>query len=262
MAGRLLQAYSPEIMDLSLLGIVIAFAAGVISFLSPCVLPLVPGYVSYIAGGSLEDLTEDATASRRMRAIYLALFFVLGFSLVFVALGASAGAIGEFLLINKMLFENIAGAVIIVFGLYLMGLLKIPFMAREMRFVSRAAGGHPASALLLGTAFAFGWTPCIGPVLGAILTMGANTDEIGAGMTLLAFYSLGLGLPFVLAAAFTGFFLRSMKSMRRVGKYFQIGAGVIMVAMGIALITGYLTTLAYWLLELVPGLATLDGVLM
>ena len=202
-------------MDLSLLGIVIAFAAGVISFLSPCVLPLVPGYVSYIAGGSLEDLTEDATASRRMRAIYLALFFVLGFSLVFVALGASAGAIGEFLLINKMLFENIAG-----------------------------------------------WTPCIGPVLGAILTMGANTDEIGAGMTLLAFYSLGLGLPFVLAAAFTGFFLRSMKSMRRVGKYFQIGAGVIMVAMGIALITGYLTTLAYWLLELVPGLATLDGVLM
>lgn len=246
-------------MDFSLIGILIAFAAGVISFLSPCVLPLVPGYVSYIAGGSLEDLTENPSASRRMRAIYLSLFFVLGFSLVFIALGASASAVGEFLLSNKRLFENIAGAVIIVFGLYLMGLLKIPFMSREMRFVSRAAGGHPASAALLGTAFAFGWTPCIGPVLGGILTMSANTNEVGAGMVLLAFYSLGLGLPFLLAAAFTGFFLNSMKTMRRVSRPFQIFAGTIMVLMGIALITGYLTSLAYWLLELVPGLATLEG---
>jgi len=246
-------------MDLSLIGILIAFAAGVISFLSPCVLPLVPGYVSYIAGGSLEDLTENPSASRRMRAIYLSMFFVLGFSLVFIALGASASAVGEFLLSNKRLFENIAGAVIIVFGLYLMGLLKIPFMSREMRFVSRAAGGHPASAALLGTAFAFGWTPCIGPVLGGILTMSANTNEVGAGMVLLAFYSLGLGLPFLLAAAFTGFFLNSMKTMRRVSRPFQIFAGTIMVLMGIALITGYLTSLAYWLLELVPGLAALEG---
>jgi cytochrome c-type biogenesis protein len=246
-------------MDFSLIGILIAFAAGVISFLSPCVLPLVPGYVSYIAGGSLEDLTENPSASRRMRAIYLSMFFVLGFSLVFIVLGASASAVGEFLLSNKRLFENIAGAVIIVFGLYLMGLLKIPFMSREMRFVSRAAGGHPASAALLGTAFAFGWTPCIGPVLGGILTMSANTNEVGAGMVLLAFYSLGLGLPFLLAAAFTGFFLNSMKTMRRVSRPFQIFAGTIMVLMGIALITGYLTSLAYWLLELVPGLATLEG---
>jgi cytochrome c-type biogenesis protein len=246
-------------MDFSLIGILIAFAAGVISFLSPCVLPLVPGYVSYIAGGSLEDLTENPSASRRMRAIYLSMFFVLGFSLVFIAVGASASAVGEFLLSNKRLFENIAGAVIIVFGLYLMGLLKIPFMSREMRFVSRAAGGHPASAALLGTAFAFGWTPCIGPVLGGILTMSANTNEVGAGMVLLAFYSLGLGLPFLLAAAFTGFFLNSMKTMRRVSRPFQIFAGTIMVLMGIALITGYLTSLAYWLLELVPGLATLEG---
>jgi len=262
MAGRPFEAYSPAIMDLSLFGVFVAFVAGIISFLSPCVLPLVPGYVSYIAGGSLEDLTEAPSAGRRMRAIYLSLFFVLGFSLVFMALGASASAVGEFLLSNKRLFENIAGAVIIVFGLYLMGLLKSPFMAREMRFVSRAAGGHPASALLLGAAFAFGWTPCIGPVLGGILTMSANTDEIGAGVILLAFYSLGLGLPFLAAAAFTGFFLNSMKSMRRVGRYFQIVAGVIMVVMGIAFVTGYLTSLAYWLLELAPGLATLEGALI
>lgn len=262
MAGQRFQAYNPKTMDLSLFGILIAFLAGVISFLSPCVLPLVPGYVSYIAGGSLEDLTEDPSAGRRMRAIYLSLFFVLGFSLVFMGLGASASAVGEFLLSNKRLFENIAGAVIIVFGLYLMGLLKIPFMAREMRFVSRAAGGHPASALLLGAAFAFGWTPCIGPVLGGILTMSANTNEIGAGVILLAFYSLGLGLPFLAAAAFTGFFLNSMKSMRRAGRYFQFIAGAVMVAMGVALITGYLSSLAYWLLELAPGLATLEGALI
>ena len=262
MAGPPFQAYNPAIMEFSLFGILVAFVAGVISFLSPCVLPLVPGYVSYIAGGSLEDLTENPTARHRLRAIYFSLFFILGFSLVFIALGASASAVGEFLLSNKRLFENIAGAVIIIFGLYLMGLLKIPLLEREMRFVSRAAGGHPASALLLGTAFAFGWTPCIGPVLGAILTMSANTNEIGSGVTLLAFYSLGLGLPFLAAAAFTGFFLNSMKSMRRISRPFQIAAGAIMVAMGIALVTGYLTSLAYWLLELVPGLATLEGALI
>ena len=249
-------------MEFSLFGILVAFVAGVISFLSPCVLPLVPGYVSYIAGGSLEELTENPTARKRWRAIYFSLFFILGFSLIFIGLGAGASAVGEFLLGNKNLFEYIAGAVIIVFGLYLMGLLRIPLLAREMRFVSRAAGGHPASALLLGTAFAFGWTPCIGPVLGAILTMSANTTEIGTGVTLLAFYSLGLGLPFLAAAAFTGFFLNSMKSMRRIGRPFQIGAGAIMVAMGIAMVTGHLTSLAYWILELAPGLATLEGVLI
>ena len=249
-------------MEFSLFGIVIAFVAGIISFLSPCVLPLVPGYVSYIAGGSLEDLTEEPTARHRLRAIYLSLFFILGFSLVFIALGASASAVGEFLLGNKRVFEYIAGAVIILFGIYLMGLFRIPFMEREMRFVSRAAGGHPVSATLLGTAFAFGWTPCIGPVLGAILTMSANANEIGVGVVLLAFYSLGLGLPFLIAAAFTGAFLNSMKSMRRIGRPFQIAAGVIMVAMGIALLTGYLSSFAYWLLELAPGLATLEGALI
>ena len=249
-------------MEFSLLGIVVAFTAGVISFLSPCVLPLVPGYVSYIAGGSLEDLTENPTARNRLRAIYFSLFFILGFSLIFIGLGASASAIGEFLLTNKRLFENIAGAVIIIFGLYLIGVLRIPLMSREIRFVSRAAGGHPASAMLLGTAFAFGWTPCIGPVLGAILTMSANSNEIGTGVTLLSFYSLGLGLPFLIAAAFTGAFLNSIKSMQRFSRPFQIGAGGIMVAMGIALVTGYLSTLAFWLLELAPGLATLDGALI
>jgi len=249
-------------MEFSLFGIVIAFVAGIISFLSPCVLPLVPGYVSYIAGGTLEDLTEGSTVRQRLRAIYLSLFFILGFSLVFIALGASASAIGEFLLSNKRLFEYIAGGVIILFGVYLMGLFRIPFLEREIRFVSRTAGGHPASALLLGTAFAFGWTPCIGPVLGTILTMSANANEVSVGVVLLTFYSLGLGLPFLVAAAFTGVFLHSLKSIRRIGRPFQFVAGAIMVALGIALLTGYLSSFAYWMLELVPGLATLEGALI
>ena len=228
-------------MEFSLLGIAAAFTAGVISFLSPCVLPLVPGYVSYIAGGSLEDLTENPTARNRLRAIYFSLFFILGFSLVFIGLGASASAVGEFLLTNKRLFENIAGAVIIIFGLYLMGVLRIPLMSREIRFVSRAAGGHPASAMLLGTAFAFGWTPCIGPVLGAILIMSANSNEIGTGVTLLAFYSLGLGLPFVLMALgmvrgmrAVGFFTRHRVLIMRLG-------GALLIALGLLMVTGVWT---------------------
>lgn len=249
-------------MEFSLFGIVMAFVAGIISFLSPCVLPLVPGYVSYIAGGTLEDLTKDLTMRNRLRAIYLSLFFILGFSLVFIALGASASAVGEFLLSNKRLFEYIAGGVIILFGVLLIDLFRIPFLEREMRFVSRSAGGHPASALLLGTAFAFGWTPCIGPVLGAILTMSANSNEVGVGAVLLAFYSLGLGMPFLIAAAFTSVFLNSMVSMRRIGRPFQFVAGAIMVALGIALLTGYLSSVAYWMLELAPGLSMLEGALI
>lgn len=245
-------------MDLSLLSILVAFFAGLISFLSPCVLPLVPGYVSYIAGGTLEDLTDSPSMRSRLHALYLSLFFVLGFSAVFICLGASASAVGEFLLSNKGLFEKIAGAIIIIFGLYLSGILKIRFLEKEFRFSSRIAGGHPVSALILGAAFAFGWTPCIGPVLGGILTMSANTTEIGSGIVLLGFYSLGLGIPFLAAAAFTSIFTNSIKTIRHLGKPFQIFAGLTMILMGIALVTGYLSSFAYWILEMAPGLATLE----
>jgi cytochrome c-type biogenesis protein len=244
-------------VELSGIGIITVFAAGLISFLSPCVLPLVPGYVSYVAGGSLEDLTAEQFSRRRLTAIMLSVFFVLGFSSVFIALGASASAVGEFLLVHKTIFEYVAGGVIIVFGLYLTGLIKIRFFDREARFISRFSGGHPASAFVLGTAFAFGWTPCIGPVLGGILTMTATTTNIGEGIALLAVYSIGLGVPFLIAAAFTGAFLRHMKSIRKVSRPFQIGAGGIMVLMGVAMITGYLSSLAFWLLEAFPGLASI-----
>ena len=244
-------------MELSAIGIVSVFAAGLISFLSPCVLPLVPGYVSYVAGGSLEELRDDGLSRRRLAALMLSAFFVLGFTSVFVALGASASAVGTFLLQHKTIFEYAAGGVIIVFGLYLAGLVRIPFFEREARFAGRLAGGRPASAFLLGAAFAFGWTPCIGPVLGGILTMTATSADVGRGVALLAIYSLGLGVPFLIAAAFTGAFLRHMKRIRKVSKPLQIAAGVIMVAMGVALITGYLSSVAFWLLEAFPGLAAI-----
>ena len=243
-------------MEISAISIASVFAAGLISFLSPCVLPLVPGYVSYVAGGSLEDLRDDQGISRRrLAAMMLSAFFVLGFTTVFVALGASASAVGGFLLQHKTIFEYAAGGVIIVFGIFLTGLIRIPFFEREMRFAGRVAGGRPASAYLLGAAFAFGWTPCIGPVLGGILTLTATSADVGRGVALLAVYSLGLGVPFLIAAAFTGAFLRHMRRIRKVSKPLQIGAGVILIAMGGALITGYLSSFAFWLLEAFPGLA-------
>ncbi len=242
-------------MELSLIGLISAFAAGFVSFISPCVLPLVPGYVSYIAGNSLEELTEAGLSRRRVAALSLSAFFVAGFSAVFIALGASASAAGEFLLVHKTTFEYVAGGAIILFGLYLTGLVRIGWLEREARFGQRLAGGRAPSAFLLGTAFAFGWTPCIGPVLGGILTLTATHSGIGEGVALLAAYSLGLGVPFLAAAAFTGFFLRHMKRIRKVSRPFQIAAGAIMVLMGAALISGYLNVFAFWLLEVFPSLA-------
>lgn len=248
--------------EFSSVGVLTAFVAGIISFLSPCVLPLVPGYISYVAGGSLEDLTDERFTRKRLAAIYLSIFFVLGFTAVFVAFGASASAIGEFLLRNKAEFELGAGIVVILFGLYMTGLLgylarrlNISLLDREARFMGRIAGGNPASAFVLGMAFAFGWTPCIGPVLGAILTLSASTGNIAAGVSLLAIYSLGLGVPFLVAAAFTGFFLRRMKALRKISRPFQIGAGAILVVMGVAMLTGRLSEFAFWLLDTFPVFA-------
>jgi len=249
-------------MDVSPLGVLVAFVAGIISFLSPCVLPLVPGYVSYIAGGSLKEFSDNPSSRRRLKSIYLSLCFVFGFTMVFIALGASASSVGEFLLLNKRLFEYIAGALIVIFGLYLTGIFRIPILERDMRFVTKISGGSSLGALVLGAAFAFGWTPCIGPVLGGILTLSASANEVGEGILLLSIYSLGLGAPFVLAAAFTGKFLTYLKNMRRVGKYFQIFAGLVMALTGVALITGHFSTVAFWLLELAPALATFDEMLM
>ena len=243
--------------EVSSIGILVAFAAGVISFLSPCVLPLVPGYISYVAGQSLDGLRRQGDARAKLSALTLSVFFVLGFSTVFVALGASATALGQLLLTYRYEANIIGGAIVIVFGLFLMDLLKVSWFQRELRFHANLRGGRLLAAYVLGLAFAFGWTPCIGPVLGAILTVSAVSSTVSNGIALLGVYSLGLATPFLIAAGFTGTFLSRMKAMRRIGRPLQIGAGVVLVIMGIAMITGQLSRFAYWLLKTFPGLATI-----
>lgn len=242
----------PEIFNI---GVLTAFAAGVISFLSPCVLPLVPGYVSYVAGGSAADGEASRGLSLRLSALGLSLCFVLGFSTVFVALGASATALGQLLLSYRYELNIVGGAVIILFGLFVTGLLHWSWMTRDVRFHAALEGGRPLSAYVLGLAFAFGWTPCIGPILGAILTVSAATATVAGGVTLLGIYSLGLGVPFLLAALFTDVLARRLKTVGRFGRLLQILAGGAMVLMGVAMITGQMSVMAYWLLNMFPALA-------
>lgn len=246
-------------LELSGIGLAAAFAGGAISFLSPCVLPLVPGYLSYVTGralGSAGPADETRTAAR-LPLLGLSLCFVLGFSTVFMALGASATALSQLLLKYRYEANIVGGIIVIVFGLFLTGLLRLPWLQREFRVHTKLEGGHPLASYVLGVGFAFGWTPCIGPVLGAILTVSAVSATASNGIALLGVYSLGLGLPFLLSALFTDTLLVRLKSMRRTGRALQVAAGAVMVGMGIAMITGYMSAFAYWLLELFPGLATI-----
>lgn len=184
------------------IGVLTAFAAGIISLLSPCVLPLVPGYVSYVAG-STAGISPNGVVARRWPVVGLSLCIVLGFSTVFVILGSSATALDQLLLSYRQELEVLGGAIIVFFGLFTLGLANFSWLQREIRMHPAIAGGRPASAYLLGLALAFGWTPCIGPILGAVLTVSAASATVAGGASLLAVYSLGLGVPFVLAALFT-----------------------------------------------------------
>lgn len=243
-------------MEASGVGLAAAFLAGIVSFLSPCVLPVVPGYVSYIAGQS--GASPAKVERHRLSALLLAAFFVLGFGIVFVLLGASATAVGRLFLRYRYEANIVGGVVVIAFGMLMLGVLnRLPWFQREFRLHPRLAGGHPASALLLGIAFGFGWTPCIGPILGAILTVTAVQSSLRGGIDLLAAYALGLGVPFLLAAAFTRALLARLKALRRAGRPLQTATGVIMVVFGIAMITGKLSTFSYWLLETFPALGSI-----
>lgn len=243
--------------QISNIGVLTAFAAGFVSFLSPCVLPLVPGYISYIAGSSAAELSPSGTIARarRLPAVGLSACFVLGFSTVFVLLGASATTLGQTLLAYRHELSIAGGALVIFFGLFMIGLARLPWLQREFRVHPAIAGGQPLSAYVLGLAFAFGWTPCIGPVLGAVLTVSAASVTVAHGVSLLAIYSLGLGVPFMLAALFTDGLVARLKSIGRLGRLLQILAGGLLVLMGIAMITGQLTAIAYWLLDAFPILA-------
>lgn len=241
--------------DISMIGVLTAFAAGIVSFLSPCVLPLVPGYLSYVAGHSAHGIAQPASAHARLSELALSALFVLGFSTVFIALGASATALGQLLLAYRYEANIIGGAIIVLFGLFMTGLVKLPWLERDLRFHTRIPGGRPLGAYGLGLAFGAGWTPCIGPVLGVILTLSAVASNTASGIALLSAYALGLGLPFLASAFFTGALVRRLKALRRAGRALQIGAGVIMIIMGIAIMTGQLTTFSYWLLQAFPVLA-------
>jgi cytochrome c-type biogenesis protein len=245
-----------EIIDAGLLpAMLVALVAGLISFLSPCVLPIVPPYLAYMSGVSLADLNSGRVG--RGRAILPALFFVLGLSTVFLFLGFAASAAGTLLLQYQGWFNTIAGIVVMGFGAHFIGVYRIGFLDREARMDAGDRGGSAFGAYVLGLAFAFGWTPCIGPQLGAILSLAAGEASVARGTLLLAVYAAGLGIPFLLVAAFfprlgglMGWMKRHMEQIERV-------MGLLLWTIGLLMLTGGFSAFSYWLLETFPALAAL-----
>ena len=241
-----------------------AFGAGLLSFISPCVLPLVPGYLSYISGLSLDDMRGTTTVAggsavavaravgARRQVVLSSIAFIVGFSLVFVSLGAAASAIGQFLAERQALFNRIAGAVIIVFGLHTMGVLRIEWLYQEKRVhTSRKPAGF-LGAGLVGVAFAFGWAPCIGPILAGILALASSRDTVGQGVQLLSVYSLGLGVPFLATALMIDRFFGAMSRIRRYYHAIELVSGALLVAIGLLIFTNRFTVIAKWLTPYLP----------
>jgi cytochrome c-type biogenesis protein len=245
-------------MDLTV-SVQAALLAGIISFLSPCVLPLVPSYLCFITGATLDELSDGdgASVSQQRRALLAALMFVLGFSTVFVTLGASASVAGQLLREYLGVLSQIAGVFIILMGLHFLGVFKFALLNREARYHQQSRPVGLLGAYGIGLAFAFGWTPCIGPVLATILTIAASEQDVARGAGLLAIYSLGLGLPFLLAAAGVGTFLGFLgKFKRHLGTVERVMGGLLVLT-GIMFLTGSMQTMAYWFLEQFPWLATI-----
>nr|VFJ59843.1 MAG: cytochrome c-type biogenesis protein [Candidatus Kentron sp. DK] len=241
-----------DAFDVSLAG---ALLAGLLSFFSPCVLPLVPAYLCYLGGASMEQLTEGGKdRAFTWRVFIAALGFVAGFSTVFIALGASATVLGQLLVANKAILGKLAGIVIILFGLHFAGLFRLPFLQFERRFHLQDTSSGPFGGYLMGLAFAFGWTPCIGPVLSAILMMATTEQSIASGIALLGFYALGIGIPFLLAALMISLFLGLMVRFRRRIRQVEIVTGVLLVITGILIFTDSLTDVGSWLLRTLPFL--------
>lgn len=238
-----------------------ALGAGALSFLSPCVLPLVPPYLCYMAGVSVDDFRKGGAATEaahnRIRLLLTSFAFVLGFTTVFVALGAGASSIGAFLRQWQQEIAIVAGLVIIVMGLNFLGVIRLSMLSREARFQARSAPATPLGAYIMGLAFAFGWTPCIGPVLGPILTLAGSKASVLDGASLLAIYSLGLGIPFMIAALFSGAFMRFLSRFRiHMGKVEKL-MGVLLILAGVLFLTGGMQSFAFWLLETFPVLGKL-----
>jgi len=237
-----------------------AFLAGLLSFLSPCVLPLVPAYISFISGVSVNSLRSEAPSVRH-RALVQSVWFISGFSLVFVILGASATLIGQWMLAHLQILGKIAGIVIIVFGLHYTGLIRIPLLMLDARMnTEKIRAVHSMGALLLGSAFAFGWTPCVGPILGTILAMAGAQQKVAHGIALLGVYSMGLGLPFLAAAAATNHFIQWMHRFKKHLHAVEIFSGVLLILVGVLIFLGSFSTLSSWLLKAMPFLAELNNV--
>ena len=235
--------------------------AGIVSFLSPCVLPLVPPYLGYLGGTTIERMTHaDGIDDHLWRRIVLAsVFFVLGFTTVFVALGAGASTLGQWVQTHKGELSIVAGLVIIGFGLHFLGLVRVPILYRQARFQADVQqGASLAGAFVMGLAFAFGWTPCIGPVLATVLTLAASEGSLASGVRLLFVYSLGLGLPFILAAVAIGPFLGFLKRFRAHLARVEMVMGLLLVATGVLMLTGSLNWFGQWLIDNVPVLARIE----
>ena len=231
----------------------VVFGAGVLSFLSPCVLPLVPPYLTYMGGASFEQLRGNDRALQ-LRIIFTSLFFVLGFSVVFVTLGATATAFGQSFRQALPILTPIAGLLIIGMGLHFLGIFRIALLDRQVRHHGPGVASGPLGGFLLGLAFAIGWTPCIGPVLAAILSVAANENSALQGATLLGVYSLGLGVPFVLAGMAIGPFMTFFAGFRKNLGIVEKLVGGLLVITGVLFLTGNFTRLSYWFLETFPAL--------
>ncbi|MCZ8181563.1 MAG: cytochrome c biogenesis protein CcdA [Beijerinckiaceae bacterium] len=236
----------------------VIFFAGLLSFLSPCVLPLVPPYLCYLAGTSVSELSRAGEIDRGLRrhALLAALFFVLGFSTVFIALGAGASLVGALLRAYAHILAQVAGVAIILMGLHFLGVFRLGIMAREARMEVEKPAGF-LGAFVMGLAFAFGWTPCIGPVLAGVLAVAGSESSVARGAGLLAIYSAGLGVPFLLAAFMMGPFLRFLQKFRaHIGKVEKV-MGVLLVLTGLAFLTGSFSQFGFYLLEAFPALGKL-----
>jgi cytochrome c-type biogenesis protein len=232
-----------------------AFAAGFLSFVSPCVLPLIPGYISFISGASMEEMRgggDVVPSTTRLQIFLTSLAFVIGFSIVFVLLGASATAIGKFMFARLPLLSKIAGGILIVFGLHTMGVFRLAFLETEKRVHAQRKPAGPLGAMLVGVAFAFGWTPCIGPILGGILAIAGSKNSVWEGVTLLAVYSLGLGIPFLITSLAINQFFAAVKRIRRYYHAIEITSGALLVAVGVLIITGQMTLITRYLQPYLP----------
>lgn len=233
-------------------GVLVAFTAGLFSFLSPCVLPLFPSYLSFVTGMSVSDLSADLTAATRRRVLLHSLAFILGFSVVFVSLGASFSVAGQFLLDYREWIRRIGGVLIVVFGLYIAGILRIGFLARTQQYQLREKPAGYVGSLVVGLTFAIGWTPCVGPILGAILSLASTAENVGRGIGLLVAYSAGLGVPFLLSSLALGAFLKFFRRYRPFIPIVERGAGVLLVIVGVLVFTNYYLVLNAWAISFTP----------